>query len=60
MKILIISLILLSFFQMLIISKMNTIFDKEIKISREREDLLLQQVKLMDYQIGTLTAEVIK
>lgn len=32
----------------------------EIKESRVREDLLLQEVKLLDYQINVLTNEVIK
>lgn len=34
--------------------------ENEIKISREREDLLLQQVKLLDYQISVLTERIMQ
>lgn len=34
--------------------------EKEIKISRDREDLLLQQFKLIDYQISVLTEKVMQ
>ena len=32
---------------------------EEIKTSREREELLLQKVKLMDYQIDVITNQVL-
>lgn len=33
------------------------LFDAEIKISREREELLAQNVKLLAYQVDVLTAQ---
>lgn len=33
---------------------------EEIKVSREREDLLLQHIKLIDYQISVLTEKVMQ
>lgn len=33
---------------------------KEVETSRQREDLLLQEVNLLDYQISVLTESIIK
>ena len=45
---------------LIVIANKFKLINNEIKESRMREDLLLQEVKLLDYQINVLTNTVLQ